>query len=506
MNVSLRRVGVLAAATAVIFATLAPLPASAHDSPSAYPPHNPPPAPAATDRARYILPPGNYGGLPTTDNSLDQLPLYDGLTPLRGNVTDADIDSHYIPEDFKPVGATHEEVTGHPGTTIVYDSFGVPHVTGKTRADLAFGAGWVTARDRTLLLQLGRGPARAAVADVPGINAFGLVTSGQSFVPSAATEQLITDQMVDIIRTYGDKGWEIVAEMMAEAEGMNAWFNANGGIDPPVTVNDVIAVTAFIGSIFGAGGGAEASNAEYLSKLQNHLGADTGRKAWEDTMLFNDPEAPTTITKPFNYPVLTGGPVTGSATIDEGSINDFDPREGPTPTASATAAPARVPAPAPKPAAKVQSGFPAIDSPTFPAAGRVPAKQASNFLIVDPTRSATEQEPGGDGSRSSATTTRRSWSRFTSPVRASRRRASPFRPRRCTSSSVGPRTTRGASRRRTRTCVTSSPRSSATSTAPHRRARRITTCSRVCASRSTRSTRARSTASRSCTRGRCTDR
>ena len=125
------------------------------------------------DRARYILPPGNYGGLPTSTNSLDQLPLYDALTPLRGNVTDKDIEQYYLPENFKPVGATHEEVTGRAGTTIVYDSYGIAHVTGKTRDDVSFGAGWVTARDRGLLLQLGRGPARVAVADVPGINAFG---------------------------------------------------------------------------------------------------------------------------------------------------------------------------------------------------------------------------------------------------------------------------------------------------------------------------------------------
>ena len=58
------------------------------------------------DRAFYILPPGNYGGLPTTDDSLDQLPLYDGLTPLRGNVTDADIERYFLPEDFEPIGAT----------------------------------------------------------------------------------------------------------------------------------------------------------------------------------------------------------------------------------------------------------------------------------------------------------------------------------------------------------------------------------------------------------------
>ena len=39
------------------------------------------------DVARYILPPGNYGGIPFTQNSTDQLPLYSGLTPLRDNIT-----------------------------------------------------------------------------------------------------------------------------------------------------------------------------------------------------------------------------------------------------------------------------------------------------------------------------------------------------------------------------------------------------------------------------------
>lgn len=394
MDVSLRRVGALVAATGVIFATFVAAPADAHNAPP----------PSTTDRARYILPPGNYGGLPTTTESLDQLPLYDGLTPLRGNVTDADIDSHFIPEDFKPVGATHEEPTGRPGTTIVYDEYGVPHVSGKTRADLAFGAGWVTARDRGLLLQLGRGPARAAVADVPGINAFGLVTSGQSFVPSAETEQLLTDQANLIVKTYGDKGREMIADMQAEADGITAYFEANNIDQPPATVNDVIAVTAFIGSIFGAGGGAEASNAEFLSKLQNQLGPDTGRKAWEDAMLFNDPEAPTTITRPFNYGIFTGGAVTGSAAIDADSIVSFDPRQTPAPAPAPAAAPAAPAASAPVSASEAAAASPVptaaparvsdaakapSDEPTYPAAGPVPAKQASNFLIVDPTRSAT---------------------------------------------------------------------------------------------------------------------
>jgi hypothetical protein len=320
------------------------------------------PAPAPQeDRAYYVLPPGNFGGLPTTDNSLDQLPLYDGLTPLRGNVTDADIDRLYLPENFQPVGETIEEPTGHPGTTIFYDEYGVAHITGQTRADMAFGAGWVTARDRALLVRLGRGPARAAVADVPGINAFSLVTSGQTFVPSAATEQLVTDQIALIIDTYGDDGREIIADAQAYADGMNAYQDANGGsTDEPFNVNDVIAVTAFIGSIFGAGGGSEASNAEFLSTLIYGIGVGQGRLAWEDAMLFDDPEAPTTISTRFEYGPLTGGDVTGAAVIDSGSIVSLDPR---------------------KPAVAMATTA-GEQSVLIPAAGPPPARHASNFLIV----------------------------------------------------------------------------------------------------------------------------
>lgn len=327
-------------------------------------PPAPPEPPALMDRAYYILPPGNYGGLPTTDNSLDQLPLYDGLTPLRGNVTDEDIENLFLPEDFQPIGETTEEVTGRPGTTILYDEFGVPHITGVTREDLAFGAGWVSARDRALLISLGRGPARVAVADVPGINAFSLVTSGQTFVPSAAAEQLVTDQIDLIIAEHGDEGREIIADAQAYADGMNAYWEANDIAQAPASVNDVIAVTAFIGSIFGAGGGSEASNAEFLSTLRIALGEGQGQLAWEDAMLFDDPEAPTTIDTRFSYGPLTGGAVTGSVVIDAGSVISLDPRQP-----------------------EVAAAMAATDNVTYPAAGSPPDRQASNFLVIDKAQS-----------------------------------------------------------------------------------------------------------------------
>ena len=283
-----------------------------------------PPPTISEDRTGYILPPGNYGGLPTNENSTDQLPLYDGLTPLRGDVDDADLDEFFLPFDFEPVGETTEEPTPRDGVTIVYDEFGVAHVTGETREDVAYGAGWVSARDRRLLFDLGRGPARAAVVDVPGIDAFSLVTSAQQFVPSEAAEQAVTDQVQLIIDTYGEEGEEIIADAEAYAEGLNAYAEVNAIDVAPATVNDVIATTAFIGSIFGAGGGSEARNAEFLSALKNRLGDDLGRDVWEDLMPWDDPEAPTTIEERFDYGALTGGDVVGSVPIDEGSLVPID--------------------------------------------------------------------------------------------------------------------------------------------------------------------------------------
>lgn len=292
----------------------------------------------AEDIARYILPPGNYGGIPFTANSTDQLPLYTGLTPLRDNITLADIDRFYLPEDFQPIEPSREEVTGRPGLRLVYDAYGIAHVYGETRDDVSFGAGWVTARDRGLLLQVGRGPARVAVADVPNIDAFSLVTGIQSFVPSAAAEALVTEQVELIRKTYGKYGEQIIADAQAYADGINAYWAANNIRQTPATVNDVVAVTAFIGSIFGAGGGGEAANSDLLAKLQRQLGADRGYQAWVDVMLADDPEAPTTIAKRFDYGPLTGGEVKGSVVIDPDSIQSINPRQSPR---VAAAAPAR---------------------------------------------------------------------------------------------------------------------------------------------------------------------
>lgn len=276
-------------------------------------------------QAYNILPPGAYGGSPTTPHSTDQVPLYDGLTPLRGNVTANDLRTKFLSERFGvgsdgPVTGTDD--TGRPGLTIERDRFGVPHITGATRFDVDFGMGWVAAKDRGLLLQLGLGPAYAATLDIPGVNAFGLVTSGRKFVPSAAARKFVADQGVALVRRYGSRGRTILADFQAWVDGVNAYYQrevAPADRPPTATLTDAIAAFAFIGSIFGNGGGAEVRNADFLAKLERRFGKRGGTKIFRDLREVNDPEAPTSIPNRFPYDLQPHGRTPGSSLVDPGS-------------------------------------------------------------------------------------------------------------------------------------------------------------------------------------------
>ena len=89
--------------------------------------------------------------------------------------------------------------------TITRDRWGVPHVKGRAAEDVAFGAGWATAADRQLIMELLRGPGRIAALDAPGVDAFGLALSGRSFRPSAQTEAFLARQF-DLLRAQGAEG------------------------------------------------------------------------------------------------------------------------------------------------------------------------------------------------------------------------------------------------------------------------------------------------------------
>ncbi len=285
---------------------------------SAAPPKLPAPADYAA-QAWSILPPGENGSLAFDKHTTDQAKLYDALTPLRGTVTQRDIQRYFKPEPLglgkeKPVSVERPK----PGVSIARDRFGVAHVFGTTQANVAFGAGWVTAADRGLLLALIRGPARVAALDVPGLDPLGLALSGKTFVPSLQTEAYLANQ-IDALKASGPTGRRMVTIIEAYVKGLNAYYKAKGIPEQTYTPNDVIAAAALIAARFGANGGQEVRNSMFLSALEQKLGLDRGMQVFRDLREADDPEAPVTVPGSFPYE-LPSPSAPGSAIVADGSF------------------------------------------------------------------------------------------------------------------------------------------------------------------------------------------
>ncbi len=275
--------------------------------------------------ARNVLPPGQSGSLTFPPAARDQLALYDGLTPKQGDVNEADLRRYFKSARFGPDGRVVRTVRPRAGVTIRRDGWDVPHVTGRTRSDVMFGAGWATAEDRGLLMNLLRGPGRVAALDVPGLDAFALANSATAFTSSPETEARLTAQ-IGLLRAQGARGRRIVADVDAYVAGINA-FNARAGYGiTPWTRNDVVAVAALIGSVFGVGGGDETRSALFLDGLRDRLGGTAGDAVWNDLRNAHNAAAPVSVARRFPYGAAAPG---GSdVVLDDGSFQPLQPGAG----------------------------------------------------------------------------------------------------------------------------------------------------------------------------------
>jgi len=197
--------------------------------------------------ALNVLPPGQSGDLLFPATATDQLKLYDGLTPRGGNVRAADLTRYFKPERFGVSGKVVRTERPRPGLRILRDRWDVPHVYGRTRADVEFGAGYATAEDRFVLMELLRGPGRLAALDAPGLDPFALATSGRQFVPTQATEERVAQQL-QLVRSAGRKGQQLYADVRSYVAGINAYYKKRNQGLRPWTTTDVIAQSTVDGS------------------------------------------------------------------------------------------------------------------------------------------------------------------------------------------------------------------------------------------------------------------
>jgi acyl-homoserine lactone acylase PvdQ len=275
-----------------------------------------------------VLPPGQSGDLRLPPTSRDQLRLYDGLTPKQGRVTATDLRRYFKSERFGVTGKVVRVERPRAGLRILRDRWDVPHVYGRTRADVEFGAGWATAEDRFVFLELLRGPGRIAALDVPGVDPFALATSARQFVPTAATEQRLQEQLA-LVQGAGAKGRRLYADVQAYVAGINAYYRGHGIGVAPWTPADVIAVGSLLGANLGVGGGDETRRSMFLDALIHRFGASQGVSIWRDLAQHEDPSAPVSVDGTFPYDTQSA-PQAGNVVLDDGS---FQPSGGASPLA-----------------------------------------------------------------------------------------------------------------------------------------------------------------------------
>jgi acyl-homoserine lactone acylase PvdQ len=270
--------------------------------------------------ALNIIPSGQYGDVPPPPQADQQARMYDGLTPLFDNVTDADLTKYFKSEGLGvgPDGPTTNDPVPRPGVTITRDRFNVPHVDAQTYDDGIWAAGWIAASDRHLLGEQARYNARVAAIDAPGLDALGLISSLQNFQPSEQTEAEIAKQS-EVLRRQGKEGRAVLHDIDTFISGINDFIEVNDLPDQPWTRNDVFAVNALKGQFVGQGGGDEARRTQFFSRLRNTLGPQEGLSVFNDLRQFKNPGSATTVDGKFRYGRLPNRR-RGNVIIDPGSF------------------------------------------------------------------------------------------------------------------------------------------------------------------------------------------
>jgi acyl-homoserine lactone acylase PvdQ len=246
--------------------------------------------------ARNIIPSGQYGSVPVPPQSSQQAQMYDALTPLFNHVTGSALLSDFKSESVGKAicSLPSTEMVPNPGVKVIRDTFNVPHICGTTRDDVTWGAGWVLAEDRGLLLAQARYPSLLAAVDAPGIDALGLISSLASFTPSA---QLVSEvaKQTGALLAAGAKGRAVLHDIDVFLQGINAYRSAHGG-GAAFTRVDIYAFNSLKDQFVGEGGGDQAVRSEFSAALEKRLGQRRGFAVWNDLREAYDPEAPASVT------------------------------------------------------------------------------------------------------------------------------------------------------------------------------------------------------------------
>ena len=266
----------------------------------------------------------------------DQAPLYQNLLYADPKLTDAQVPRYFKDATFgvKP-GDVVSTQSPEAGLKILRDQWDVPHIYGKTRAELMFGAGYAAAEDRLFMMDVLRHIGLAELSSFVGGSPANRAMDQAQWAVAPYTQHDLQWQLNNAPREYGAAGKQVVSDVRNYVDGINAYikkidadpalmpseYAAIGKLPQPWKPTDLIAEASLIGATFGQGGGGEVRSAMALESLERRFGKTRGEHAWEDFREANDPEAPTTIIGK-RFPYETGNPFAtkGLALPDPGSV------------------------------------------------------------------------------------------------------------------------------------------------------------------------------------------
>jgi acyl-homoserine lactone acylase PvdQ len=291
---------------------------------------------------------GAPGMLPAGAQAL----MYDRLTPLGRNITGAVLQpsadgSGYFksakllaPDD--PSLITDETISSGALTArIRRDNYGVPHIYSGTDDGVLFGAGYVVAEDRNLLIDQTRDNGMAAAIDIPGVSAIDLARELYTYKPTAEVRARVVRQQDAALAAAGPDGRQVLRDIDTYLAGVNLWYGRNRPAARPVDRGDIYAVNAIKAQYLGEGGGSEVGNALLLDAARDKFGARRGNRVYADLRGRDDPETPTTgpDPAPWQANVSVRRP-RGLVRIEQGTFRSARPRlPGEDAAATATARP-----------------------------------------------------------------------------------------------------------------------------------------------------------------------
>jgi acyl-homoserine lactone acylase PvdQ len=250
---------------------------------------------------------------------VNQRGLFNALLPAAPKIRTQDLGRFFKPATLATPAGGMSEIP-RPGVTIKRDAYRVPFVSGTTRANTMFGAGYASATDRLFLMDVLRHAARSNLTELagPGAKNENLIAdakqldvtdydeadlrrmlNGMRSSPDAEERQVATDttNYVAGINAYIDDARSDPSKMPAEYGLLNKPLN-----DWKAT--DSIAILGLINGYFGLGGGRSADAAMALQEAIARFGPRRGRKVLSTFRELDDPEAPV-VTKhrfPFDNP------------------------------------------------------------------------------------------------------------------------------------------------------------------------------------------------------------